>query len=384
MNRTGRGIAMIKGSLTAKPQVFAAAVGWAAKFVTAKPVVPVHGGILLDVADGTLTVVSQSETVSTRAVLPVDGDAAGRAVVSGRLLAQIMGTMPDKPVSIEGADEHVKLSAGTFRATLPTMAEDEYPDPPAVPAPIGTVAGQAFADMVQRVAVAASTDLSNRIAMAGVHLAFADGAVTALATDSHRAAVASAPFGVLVAGTEGAALALAATLDDVAEAFLGPDDITVGLDGSNLSLTSPTRSITVRLLGEQFPTAALSGLLATEHPEHALVTVASLNGPLKRAALVRAKDGPIRLDLSEGAVTVVAKADDIAQDSDETAEVEYSGPECSLAFNPGFLTAALASAPGDVVDLAFAVAGPGERPQHAVLTVPGNDHWRHLLMPIKL
>jgi hypothetical protein len=184
---------MIKGSLTAKPQVFAAAVGWAAKFVTAKPVVPVHGGILLDVTDGTLTVVSYSENVSTRAVLPVDGDAAGRAVVSGRLLASLVGTLADKPVALEGADDHLKLTAGTFRATLPTMAEDEYPDPPAVPAPIGAVSGDAFAAMVQRVAVAASTDLSNRVALAGLHLTFADGWVTALATDSYRAATGYVP-----------------------------------------------------------------------------------------------------------------------------------------------------------------------------------------------
>jgi DNA polymerase-3 subunit beta len=179
---------VIKGSLTAKPQVFAAAVGWAAKFVVAKPAKPVEAGIMLDAADGALTVISYSENVSTRAVVPVDGDAQGRAVVSGRLLAALVGTLASKPVTLEGdGDDHLKLTAGSFRGTLPTMGEDEYPDPPAVPAPIGTVAGQAFADMVHRVAVAASGDLTNRIALAGLHLSFVDDTVTALATRSPRA-----------------------------------------------------------------------------------------------------------------------------------------------------------------------------------------------------
>jgi hypothetical protein len=56
---------------------------------------------------------------------------------------------------------------------------------------------------------------------------------------------------------------------------------------------------------------------------------------------------------------VVAKADDSAQDSDETVEVDYAGPEHSLAFNPRYLTEALHSAPGDTVDLAFTPTGAG-------------------------
>jgi DNA polymerase III subunit beta len=376
---------VIKGSLTAKPQVFAAAVGWAAKFVTAKPVVPVHGGIMLDVESGTLTVVSYSENVSTRAVLPVDGDAAGRAVVSGRLLASIVATLADKPVTLEGADDHLKLTAGTFRATLPTMAEDEYPDPPAVPAPIGAVSGDAFAAMVQRVAVAASDDLSNRVALAGLHLAIGPDWITALATDSYRAASDMVPFAprdkLMVAET---ALALAETMTDAAQAFTGPDDITIGLDGNNLSLTSPTRSLTVRLLGEKYDAEGLGKFFAVEHPQHVPVTRADLIGPLKRAELVRGgakdKQGPIRLDLTEGAVTVVAKADDLAQDSDETIEADYTGPEHSLAFNPRYLTEALHSAPGDVVDMAFTT----ERLAQVVFTAPGDDTWRHVLVPIKL
>jgi DNA polymerase III subunit beta len=376
---------MIKGSLTAKPQVFAAAVGWAAKFVTAKPVVPVHGGILLDVQDGRLTVVSYSENVSTRATLPVDGDAAGRAVVSGRLLASLVGTLADKHVILDGADDHLTLAAGTFRATLPTMAEHEYPDPPALPAPIGTVSGDAFAAMVERVAVAASDDLSNRVALAGLHLTFWDDRVTALSTDSYRAATASVPFGVTDNKAIGAvALALAETMTDAAQAFTGPDDITIGLDGSNLALTSPTRSLTVRLLGEQYVAEALSHNLAKDQTLHALVKVADMTGPLKRAALVRAKDGPVRLDLTEGALTVVAKADDLAQDSDETVAVDYTGPEHSLVFNPTYLAEALHSAPGDTVNLAFTPTEPGMRLVHTTLTVPGDDSWRHLLQPLVL
>jgi DNA polymerase-3 subunit beta len=368
---------VIKGSFTARPQTFASAAGWAAKFVTAKPVVPVHGGILLDVADGTLTVAAYNENASARATLTVDGDGAGRAVVSGRLLAELVGTFPDKPITVAGEEDDLVLSAGRFHVTLPTMDEAEYPALPAAAAVIGSVSGDALADAVARVVVAANKDLTTQINLAGVHLTFAGQTIRVLATDSRRAASVTLPW---TGSGEGTALVLGQILADAAAAFAGPDDITVGLDGSVLSFTSPTRSMTVRTLGEQYNAEAFAKFLAERHPQTVRVSVAELTRPLKRAALVRAKDGPITLTLTIGLITLQAKADEIKQDSGEEIDAEYDGPDHQLAFNPKYLGDVLGTVPGDVLEMSF---NPG-RFSSVVCTTPGNDAWAHVLVPIKL
>jgi DNA polymerase III subunit beta len=368
---------VIKDSLTTRPQVFAAAVKWAAKFVAAKPVVPIQAGIMLDVATGTLAVSSFSENVSTRATLAVDGGATGRAVVSGRLLAELVATFPDKPITIEGDGDDLVMSAGRFHVTLPTLDESNYPELPATPATIGTVGGEAFAAMVARVAPAASHDLTQRVALAGVHLTFGNGAVRAIASDSYRAAAGEAAFTGPATTT---ALTLAHTLVDAAAAFIGPDDITIGLDDSNLSLTSPTRSLTLRLLGEKYDPEFIDKLFAVDHPSVVHVGVSDLAQPLKRAALVRAKDGPIRFDVGTDLITLGAKADDSKQASGEEIDAEYDGPSHALAFNPKYLGEALATVPGETVHIAF---NPAKLAQ-VVFTSPADPTWRHILVPIRI
>jgi DNA polymerase III subunit beta len=379
---------VIKGSITAKPQVFAAAVKWAAKFVADKPSVPVHGGLTLDAEAGQLTVTAFGENVTARATLPIEGDGAGRAIVSGRLLDQLAATFPAKPVTITGdADGQplVTITAGRWRGTLPAIDEKDLPDLPVAPEPIGTVHGDSFASMIALTAVAASTDLSKQIALACIHLTFDDDEVRAIATDAYRAASSSAPFFVgadLDGAAKRTALVLAPTMTDVAGAFAGPDDIEVGLGQNLLSLTSPTRSVVMRQMGEEFNAAAIGRFFeqAAALPEHAQVKAADLLQPLKRAALVRAKDGPIKVKFSEGLISLAAAAEDIHQDSDEEVEATYAGPEHTLAFNPEYFAQALASAPAAEVDITMTT----ERVTGVLLTCPGNPTWQHVLMPLKL
>lgn len=380
---------MIKGSITAKPQVFAAAVKWAAKFVTAKPIEPIQGGLSLDVADGALTISAFGEYVTARAVLPVDGDGAGRAVVSGRLLAELVGTFPDKPVTIAGATDYqelVTIAAGRWRGTLPAMNESDFTHLSDAPATIGVVSGEAFAGMIGKTAVAASKDLTKKIALACLHLTFEADTVVALATDSYRAASSSAPFFATEEASAdllpATALVLGTTMVEVANAFLGPDDIEVGLDEHTLSLTSATRSVVLRQMGEQYNAEAILALFvkAAKLPQHVSVKAADLMQPLKRAALVKAKDGPVRVKFGADVISLAAAAEDLHQDSDEEIDAVYAGPEHTLAFDPKLFGEAIASVPGETVDITMTT----EMVTGVLLTVPGDDTWQHVLMPLRL
>src|SRR3982750_2810865 len=144
---------MIKGSITVRPQAFAAAAKWAAKFIALKPAAPVQGGLLLEVDDSGLTVTAYSEHITARAYVPVEGAGEGRVVVSGRLLAELAGTFPDKEVTITGdeAAEQVTITVGRWRGTLPSMDLSEWPSLAEAPAAIGVVGGDALASLIAAV-----------------------------------------------------------------------------------------------------------------------------------------------------------------------------------------------------------------------------------------
>lgn len=377
---------MITGTVTAKPQVFAAAVKWAAKFVAGRPTVPIQGGLRLTIEDETLIVECYGENVQGRAVMPVAGSGAGSAVVSGRLLAELVGTFPTKPVEIGGDEQGVTLAAGRWEGTLPVL-DGEWPTMAGLPETIGTVDGGRLADMIGRVAVAASHDTSKQIALACVHLTFHGDRLRAVATDSTRIGEGSVPFSTVTPAES--ALVVADTLREVTAAFAGPDPITIGIGAGVISLSAPTRSIILRQIGEQYLMAeGIDQLLDVEMPRMAIVRVADLLGPMKRAALMRAKDGPVAVAISDGLITVNAAGGDDPRKGAEDVDADYAGPDHLVGFNPDKLSEALASAPTETVEIRFnEVDQRAGRPWHIVLVAPdkpGDNDWRHVLMPMKI
>jgi DNA polymerase-3 subunit beta len=91
------------------------AVAWTARSLPARPAVPVLGGVLLEVADGTLTVSGFDYEVSTQVEVDVHASTDGRALVSGRLLAEISRALPPHPVDVAVDGPRVTIVCGTTR-----------------------------------------------------------------------------------------------------------------------------------------------------------------------------------------------------------------------------------------------------------------------------
>jgi DNA polymerase-3 subunit beta len=386
---------MIEGEVTAKSQVFAAAVKWAAKFAASKPAVPIQGGLLLTAdGSGNLAIESFGEGITARAIVPVDGEGKGSTIVSARLLDQLVATFADKPVTLSGDDEQsLVIVAGRWTGTVPVMGDagdwSGVQDGTLVPPQqIGTVGGQAFADLIARAGAATEHDPGKPIGLQCIHLEFGARTVVAMASDSLRATRDAAPFIRTDESEHQAALVVGQQMTDVASAFIGPDDILVGLGPNVLALSSATRSVVVRQIAEPWNMGEVIATLLTEPlPHEVLVKVGDLMQPMKRAVLMRDKDGPIAAVMSPGLITVHAKADQIQQKGSEEVDAQCAGPEHTLAFNPKYLADALGSAPGEIVRIAFndQERRPG-RPWHVVLTSADDEGsaWQHLLMPLKV
>jgi DNA polymerase-3 subunit beta len=76
-------------------------VAWVARSLPARPPVPVLGGVLLEVGGGVdgqaVTVSGFDYEVSARVDIEASVGASGRALVSGRLLADITKALPPHP-----------------------------------------------------------------------------------------------------------------------------------------------------------------------------------------------------------------------------------------------------------------------------------------------
>ena len=115
--------------------VLADAVAWAARSLPARPPVPVLAGLMLDAreSDGGLVLSSFDYEVSARVEISADISEPGVALVSGRLLADISRSLPDRPVDVATDASKVVLTCGSSRFTLLTLPVEDYPALPAMP-----------------------------------------------------------------------------------------------------------------------------------------------------------------------------------------------------------------------------------------------------------
>ena len=80
--------------------VLADAVAWAARSLPVRPPVPVLAGLLIEAEDGLLSLSGFDYETSARATLDAEVADEGKALVTGRLLADICRSLPAKPVEM--------------------------------------------------------------------------------------------------------------------------------------------------------------------------------------------------------------------------------------------------------------------------------------------
>lgn len=363
-----------------EPKPFAAACDWVAKRIPSKLINPVLGGVLIEIADGRLTVSGFDYDVSTRATIEAVGDADGQVLVSGRLLAALVKTLPNQPVNLAVENGRLVITCGRVKAGLPTMAVEDYPTLPPMPAAVGAIDAAAFADAVDRVAPAAAgpKELPH---FQAVNLRAGGDTVSLWAADRYRAAIATLPWRSTGVTPAVNVLIPAGVLRDAASTLeQGGGDVTVavGETGQLAGLSGAGRNIVARLIAGDYPN--LPGLFPAVSDTPAVVQVADLVDALKRAALVRADLEPVYLTFNHDTVTVQASGETSGANTDAVVDIEYAGEPMRIGVNPDRLADrlnALRSATAEVH-----LTSPRKA---IVLTSPGVDPetCRHLVMPVQ-
>jgi DNA polymerase III subunit beta len=373
--------------------VFADAVAWTARSLPARPPVPVLAGLLVEASSEGLVLSGFDYEVSTRVAVEADVLEPGRVLVSGRLLADISRSLPERPVEVTTDGPKVQLVCGSARFSLLTLPVDEYPTLPDMPAVTGSVPGPRLASAVHQVAVAAGRDDTLPV-LTGIRIELDGDRVTLAATDRYRLAVRELTWSPEQTGLESVALVPARTLAETAKALAVCESVDVALARSSsgeglVGFDGGGRRTTTRLLEGEFP--KYRSLLPTESASVADVDTGALVEAVKRVALVAERNTPVRLTFSGGELQLDAGTGDEAQASEALA-CSLEGEPLTIAFNPQFLLDGLGAVDSSVTRLSFTTSN-----KPAVLTggaadgesgAPGDSGpagaYRYLLMPVRL
>ncbi len=374
--------------LRVERDALADAVVWTARSLPARPPMQVLLGLLLETSDNQLSVSGFDYEVSSQITVDAATAEDGRILVPGRLLSDIVRSLPAQPVDLRLEGTRVVLTCGAARFTLPTLPVEDYPALPPMPTTAGSLESDVFGAAVAQVALAAGRDDTLPV-LTGVRIEIEGEQITLAATDRYRLAVRTLPWKPEHAGMSATALVPARTLADTAKALTNGPEVLLALSAGGagdgmIGFEGGGRRTTSRLLEGEFP--KYRSLLPSESSAVAELSTAPLVEAVKRVALVASRNAPVRLSFSADGMVLEAGGQDDAQAS-ERIECGWEGEGMSIAFNPQYLLDGLGAVDSDVTTMSF--TGP-TRP--AVLT--GKRHspeepthtadYRYLLMPVRL
>src|SRR5919199_408011 len=170
---------------------FLAALGIAVRGASTRSAIQTLAGVMVRAESGRVELQATDMELGVRVGVAVEPEREGSAVVPGRLLLDVVRSLPKDDLTIEyrSSQGDVEVVSGPSSFHLRTLPADEFPRLPEIgDASVLTLPAPAFVATVNRVARAASRD-ETRPHLTGVLVSAAERELRMVATDSYRLSV---------------------------------------------------------------------------------------------------------------------------------------------------------------------------------------------------
>lgn len=376
------------------------AVAWVARSLPNKVTQPVLRAMLITADDEGLEFAGFDYEVSSRVRIAAEVAEPGRIAVAGKLIAEIVNTLSNKPVELKVEGSKALLTCGPSRFELPLIPLDDYPQIPQLPEVTGKIDPRLFSEAVTQVAAAAGKDDTLPM-LTGVHIEINGSNLRLAATDRFRLAMRTCEWDPTSPDISAKLLIPAKTLLENARTLDGqvnePVEIAVG-SGDQVGAAglfgvhTENRETTTRMLDADFPN--IQPLLPKTHTSMASVEISPLQEAIRRVSLVTERNAQIRMEFSEGEVILSAGGTDSGHAEERLPCAFVGRDELTIAFNPGYLREGLAVVHTSRVVFGFTepsrpailIPEPEELPEaDADGTYPTPEtEFTYLLMPVRL
>lgn len=371
--------------------VFSEAVSFAVKLLPQRTTLPILSGVLIQANDDGLVLSSFDYEVSSRTEIQADVEEPGTVLVSGRLLAEIAGRLPNAPVKVSTEESRISVTCGSASFTLLSMPVEEYPSIPEIGEQTGLVPAEEFASAVAQVAVAASRDDVTPV-ITGVQLEVRENNVSLVATDRYRVAIREIEWdggGVAGEGVDAlTALVPARTLQEVGKTFGHSGNIAIAItsrdDRELIAFSADRKTVTSLLIKGNFP--PVRRLFPDTVDNYAVMNTADLIEATRRVALVLEREAALRYTFTADGLTLEAIGSEQAQAS-ETIDAILTGDDTVVSLKPQFLLDGLQAVPSEFVRISFTKTENPNKPGPVLITSQtsreqaGSDSYRYLLQP---
>ena len=303
-----------------------------------KSTMPILAHVLLEAADGELTVSATDLDVGLSGTYHARVEQNGSVAVHARQLYEIVKALPKTDVKVERQDNNwIELTSGSSRFRLVGMAADEFPQLPShSQIETFTIPADHLAQMIDRTIFCVSTD-DNRHNLNGIYCEVQDGSTLRMvATDGHRLAMAEKTFDVTIPMDAGIIVPrkgfqeLKRVLNDEAIA-----DVELGFSGNSGILKAGSVTLSTRLVEGQFPD--YQQVIPKSSDKTAKISRSAFSEALRRVSLLsQSRAYGVKLNFEENSLEMVAEDPEFGNAS-EAIDIEFKGSAIGIGFNARYI-----------------------------------------------
>lgn len=348
------------------------------KGTSARSTLPILSGILLACSEGLVTFQATDLEVSIKHSAPALTEEDGAVVVPGRLLTDIVRSLPEAAVTLETDGERLMVRCQQSSFTVKTLSAGDFPSFPEIETGKSvTLPTTVLSSMVKKVGKAVSRD-ETRAILTGVLLVIEGSLIKMVATDSYRLAMEEQVLEA--AASDDIEVVIPGRALDEATKIAGSESVKLGISENQVVFEFGSTTFITRRIEGTFPN--YRQLLPQRTDDDTVVTLntAELAAAVKRVSLLALHNTPLRVSVNteDQTLSLSAATQDVG-DASEDLMAKIEGKDVEIAFNHAYMSDGLASIGTDTVALkVISALKPG------LLESGEGEDFRYLLMPVRL
>ncbi|MBP6305494.1 MAG: DNA polymerase III subunit beta [Giesbergeria sp.] len=350
-----------------------------AGIVERRHTLPILANVMLRKTGNALQFTTSDLEIQIRTTAELGGDTGDfTTTVNTRKLIDILRSMPsDQTVSLESSQDKLLLKGGKSRFTLQTLAAEDFPlvQEAASFGPTFSVPQKTLKSLLGQVAFAMAVQ-DIRYYLNGILFVAEGQQLSLVATDGHRLAFASATLDVEVPKQE--VILPRKTVIELQRLLSDADGaIEMCFANNQAKFSFGAMEFVTKLVEGKFPD--YNRVIPKNHHNSITLGRAPLLACLQRTAIMTSeKFKGVRLNVEPGTLRVASNNAEQEEAVDEL-DIDYSGDTIEIGFNVTYLIDALASMAQDMVKVDLADGNSS-----ALMTIPGNDSFKYVVMPMRI
>jgi DNA polymerase-3 subunit beta len=343
--------------------------------VSSRVTMPILSGLLVNAESGKLVMSSTDLEMSIRAEMEADVSESGSTVVSGRLIGDIMKSLPGGEVSLETGDKYLAIKTSMGEYKIREMMPEDFPQIPGWQGEsVLKASGGEFILAVQQTSRASSSD-EKRPVLTGTLMekVTGSGAVKLVSTDSYRLSWKDLEVRGAVESWEDCIIPTK-TLNEVARiASSVEEEVEMKMQEKQVMFKLGDLVVSSRLIEGQFPN--YKQLVPKGERTSVKVPKNDLSGMVKRALVFGHN---MRLGIYQDHIKVTTETPEVGE-SQEQLPAEMSGEEMEIGFNGNYLLDGVTAVESDKVEIRL------DDPQKpALIKEDEAESYSYILMPVRL